>query len=185
MNQKLQLQTKFQIIAGWTKGNHVHVQCLYEKKNQAALQWTPEFEQGNNEAPSSDLNAWANSDLCCRFIFEPAPKETSMVKDGHKLRHHKINHARTQQRRRMGGYKEISRTYVFLQGLSVVLQTYQGGNVKTPRPSQDPTSFLVVRRQPLKRPGLQGSCLLHPVQWKAVKGGGHEVGTTNLKELAL
>ena len=69
-------------------------------------------------------------------------RERSMVKNGHKLRHHKINRAK------------ISHTYVFLQGLSIVLQTYQGGSVKTSRASQNPTNFLVVRRQPLERSGL-------------------------------
>ena len=85
----------------------------------------------------------------------------------------------------MGGFKVISRTYIFLQGLSVVLQTYQGGSIEAPRPGQDLTSLLVVQRQPLKRRGLQGSCLPHPVQWKAVQGGRHEIRTANLKELAL
>jgi len=62
----------------------------------ATLQWPPESKQDDDEAPFSDRNAWANCDLCCRFIFKPAPKETSMVKDGHKLGHHKIKHAKIQ-----------------------------------------------------------------------------------------
>jgi len=65
--------------------------------------------------------------------------------------------------------KGISHTYIFFQSLGVVLQAYQGGNIKAPRTSQDPASLAIVRRQPLKRLGLQGSCLLHPIQREGVK----------------
>ena len=119
-------------------------------------------------------------------IFEPAQKGTNMVKDGHKLRHSKIksckNPAKARNRKVIRG---ISHTYVFFQGRSIVFQAYQGNNVKAPRTRQDPASLPIARRQPLKGLGLQGSGLLHPVQGKAVKGGGYKVGTTNLEELAF
>jgi len=53
---------------------------LVRKCNRATFQWPPEYGWEEDEAPFTVLSAWASCDLCCRFIFTPAPKKTSMVK---------------------------------------------------------------------------------------------------------
>ena len=54
--------------------------CSYERCKQTTFQWPPESGWEEDEAPFSALRAWVSCDLRCRFIFEPAPKKTSMVK---------------------------------------------------------------------------------------------------------
>jgi len=81
--------------------------------------------------------------------------------------------------------REVSRTYVFFQGLNIVFQAYQGSSVKASSTRQDPASLMIPRRQLLKRLGLQGSGFLHPIQGKAVQSRGYKVGTANLEKLAF
>ena len=61
-------------------GNHVDTLCSYGKRKQATFKWPPESEREDDEAPFSALNAWASCNLCRWPIFEPASKETNMVK---------------------------------------------------------------------------------------------------------
>ena len=85
----------------------------------------------------------------------------------HKLRHLKSCKSLAKAGNRKV-VREVSRTYVFFQGLSIVFQVYQGINVKASSTRKDPASLLIPRRQLLKRFGLQGSGLPHPIQGKVV-----------------
>jgi len=61
-------------------GQTLHTLCSYKEYKQTTLQWPPESGWEEDEAPLSALSAWVSCDLRCRFIFEPAPRETDMVK---------------------------------------------------------------------------------------------------------
>jgi len=107
-----------------------------------------------------------------------------MVKDEHQLRHFKIksckNLAKARNRKVI---REVSRTYVFFQGLSIVFQAYQGSSVKASSTRQDPASLLIPRRQLLKRLGLQGSGLPTQYRGKSSRAEGTRSEQQTLKNL--
>ena len=61
-------------------GQALHALCSYKEYKKTTLQWSPESGWEEDEAPLSARRARISCDLRCWFIFEPAPRETNMVK---------------------------------------------------------------------------------------------------------
>ena len=79
--RELKLQIEFEIkVNEINEANRYMPYAQTKSTNMTTFQRPPELGWKEDEAPLSALSARVSCDLRCWFIFEPAPRETNMVK---------------------------------------------------------------------------------------------------------